>query len=137
VQITVPAGTYALSLANPSSPFPIPPIAFDPLTGDLDVSGQVSIIGAGVGQSIVSAGFLDRAFQISSDANVTLQGLTIERGQPFDCAGGVGIHNDGTLDLEHVDVFANGGSCGTGGGIYNAVPAHGERDDDRPELCVQ
>ncbi|HTO26245.1 MAG TPA: hypothetical protein VMJ49_10095, partial [Gaiellaceae bacterium] len=59
VQITVPAGTYALGIANPAAPCcSVPAIAFDPATGDLDVAGTVSIVGAGVGQSIVSAAFL-------------------------------------------------------------------------------
>ncbi|MCW2963249.1 MAG: hypothetical protein JWO17_501 [Actinomycetia bacterium] len=121
VQITVPAGTYSLTIANPSTPFGvIPTIANEPATGDLDVSGQVTIAGAGVGQSVVSAEYLDRVFQIVAGANVVLQGLTIQHGQPFDCAGGVGVYNGGTLDLERVDVFSNVGSCGTGGGIYNA-----------------
>jgi CSLREA domain-containing protein len=121
VLITVPVGTFALSIANPSPPFGvIPSRAFDPATGDLDVAGHIRIVGAGVGQSIVAAEYLDRVFEVASGANVVLQGLTIEHGQPFDCAGGVGIYNGGTLDLEQVDVFSNSGSCGSGGGIYNA-----------------
>jgi CSLREA domain-containing protein len=120
VQIAVPAGTYALTIANPAPPFGvIPSIAFDPATGDLDVAGQVSIVGAGVGQSVVAAQYLDRVIQIASGANVVLQGLTLEHGQPFDCAGGLGIYNGGTLDLQRVHVFSNVGSCGSGGGVYN------------------
>jgi CSLREA domain-containing protein len=122
IRILLPAGMYATALANPNPPFGvIPSIAFDPSTGDLDIAGSVSVVGAGAGQTIVDAASLDRVFQIAAGANVTLEGLTIEHGASFDCAGGMGIYNAGALDLEQDDVTNDTGSCGIGGGgVYNS-----------------
>lgn len=121
VRITVPAGTYQLTIRPPSAPFgTIPPSAFDPQYGDLDVSGSVQIVGASAAQTIVNAAGIDRVFQIASGAQVTLQGLTIEGGQStYDCDGGWGVLNAGSLQLTADVVTNNVSSCGYGGGVYN------------------
>ena len=94
--INVPEGTYALTI-------PAPPPAFeesleeDEAHGDLDLKGQVNVIGAGTGKTIIdAAGAADRGLHIidvqgcESPGNddpqwgdfCTLSGITVTNGHP-------------------------------------------------------
>lgn len=96
-------------------------------TGDLDITGPLSIIGAGVGQTMINGNGLDRVFDIHVDAsNVLLANLTITGGRPAagngDRTGGGGVRNQGGLRLNAVELLGNSAQDfgpDKGGGIYN------------------
>ena len=102
--ITVPAGTYTLSIAGTGEDANA--------TGDLDITDDLTINGAFT--SIVDGGALDRVFHIFSGTTVTISYLTIQNGSASGGGGG-GIRNDATLTLTNSTVSGN-----TGGGILNA-----------------
>jgi len=97
--IDVPAGMYRLSLG--------PGFAVDEdaaAAGDLDVTDDLTISGAGVGRTVLSAKKLDRVFHVLSPATVEISGVTIRDGLTHT---GAGIWNLGTLTLRAVDVTKN------------------------------
>lgn len=109
--IAVPAGTYTLTIAGTAEDAAA--------TGDLDLSSKLTITGAGPATTIIDGNQLDRVFDVLSDAEVTIAGLTIQNGQPIvvEQPGG-GILNNGTLALNNVIVQDNR-TTGDGGGIAN------------------
>ncbi len=70
--ITLPAGTYALSIAGN--------LEDNALQGDLDVLGSVTINGAGAGNTTVNGSDLDRVFDVWPGSTVVFSGLTITNG---------------------------------------------------------
>jgi CSLREA domain-containing protein len=110
--ITLPAGTYTLAIPGPDEDANA--------TGDLDVSGSLTIAGAGTGATVIDGAQLDRVLDVAAGASVTLRGLTIRDGLPYAFGGG-GIRNGGTLALDHVTVTDNqtAGNPSAGGGILN------------------
>ncbi len=133
--IVVPAGTYTLTRAGINEDAG--------LTGDLDLTGKVTIKGAGASATVVNAAGLDRVFHVHSNSQATLSGLTIEGGavSPLDqfpdqfqgfanaLLPGGGILNEGTLTVRdctlsgnstpEVDLRSGGYITGVGGGIAN------------------
>src|SRR3990172_1843247 len=72
--ITVPAGTYTLSLGGSSEDANG--------TGDLDILGDVSISGPGAASTIVHQDSNDRVFDILPPATVVaISGITIQNGR--------------------------------------------------------
>ena len=90
--------------------------------GDLDITDDLVITGAGETTTIIGGNHLDRVFDIHSPAHVTLSDLTITNGQLPAIAGhgedlrgdGGGLLNDGTVTLNNVTFFRN--RAGRGGG---------------------
>jgi CSLREA domain-containing protein len=116
--IMVPAGTYRLTIAGA--------VEDAAATGDLDLLGDVSIIGAGPTATIVIAKKAkDRVFEIFGSA--TISGLTIKRGlSPAGEQGGC-IRVRGALTLTDAIVTR----CHTlveGGGLYAEGPSLTVRD---------
>lgn len=129
--ITIPAGTYTLSLLGPREG--------DSETGDLDVKGTLTIHGSGPQQTILKAGENtgDRVLHVHEGAVIEIDGLTFTNGKSpdgTDASDGVdggGIYNErGTLTLINCVVSDNaagtggygpatGGYGGNGGGLYN------------------
>jgi len=97
--VPVPAGTYLLTL------------------GQLTVSEDVDISGAGESNTIIDGNATNRAFVISSATTVTINTLTIQNGNYF--LGGGGIANYGTLTLNNTTVSGNSAGSGGGGGVVN------------------
>jgi CSLREA domain-containing protein len=97
ITILVPAGTFPLKLGVLS------------LT-----TNTITIQGASGGATTVDGRNASQVFNVSSDATVTLDQLTIVHGQ-----GGIGggIQNAGALTLTNSMVRSS--KAGTGGGIYN------------------
>lgn len=110
--IYLASGTYTLSFDG-----------FDDdnaLAGDLDITGDVTIIGAGAENTIIDGGGIDRVFDIFPEATVTISGVTIRNGT---ARNGAGIRNTGTLLLENSIVennVAEGEFDSVGGGIANS-----------------
>ncbi|MCH8902269.1 MAG: CSLREA domain-containing protein, partial [Chloroflexi bacterium] len=96
--ITLPAGSYALT------------------GGELDITDDLTITGAGPATTFVDGGLVARVFRISS-ATVEISGVTIQNGATGSLGGG-GILNDGTMTLTNVTVSGNSASE-DGGGIFN------------------
>ncbi|HET7037421.1 MAG TPA: choice-of-anchor Q domain-containing protein [Thermomicrobiaceae bacterium] len=108
--IALAAGTYHLTVkagtAGASS------------TGALQISGNVTISGAGAGQTTIDAtGLGDRVFNVSAKGKLALNNLTIRGGNSSGDGGG--IVNTGTLSLSGVVLTANHAG-GNGGGILNS-----------------
>jgi hypothetical protein len=107
--ITVPAGTYILSVPGQNEDAAA--------TGDLDITGNMTINGAGANVTIVDGGGLDRVFDVQKNFTAAITGMTIRNGNPGAANGG-GVLDNGTLTL--TDVAVNGNTTtGDGGGIYD------------------
>lgn len=103
-----------------------------PETGDLDITSQLRIVGAGAGLTTIDAGSRDRAIDITAGALAVIDGLTIVNGiaQPdghptTNHSHGGAIHNHGTLYLSNSSLVDNQVPTGSwgGGGLTNAPGA--------------
>jgi len=120
--IVLGAGTYTLTRSGRFED--------DSVFGDLDVKGKLTIRGVSAAATIIDAALLDRVFHVFPGASLTLENLTIRRGEAFD---GGGIFNEpglpatptipaipgGAVILRHVNVIRNE-AYNQGGGIFNA-----------------
>src|SRR5438876_9548202 len=109
--IMVPAGTYLLTIAGQGEDIAA--------TGDLDITDDATITGAGADNTILDGNGIDRIFDISASL-VTISALTIRNGNPGpgDNGFGGGLYNSSTLTLRNV-VVANNTAAASGGGISN------------------
>jgi hypothetical protein len=107
--IQLPAGTYTLSIAGAGED--------GNATGDLDIEGDLTIIGAGAATTVIDAAGIDRVLEVSS-GNVTLQHVTIAGGDsgPGTTTGG-GIRKRGAGDLAVLDSIVRDNHSWGGGGI--------------------
>ncbi len=115
--VTVPAGTYTLSIAGAGENANA--------TGDLDITdiADLAINGAGAATTIIQAcdssggpcTGIDRVFDIFAGANVAISGMTMQNGSSGE---GGGLHNHGPLTLNSSTVSGNS-SAVVGGGIRN------------------
>ena len=71
--ITLPAGNYTLTIAGPSED--------DNATGDLDLTSELTINGAGADATIIDADQIDRVLQVHNGASVRLNGMTLTNGK--------------------------------------------------------
>ena len=107
VAITLPAGTYTLTIAAAG------PNGAE--TGDLNITDELIVEGAGAETTIVDGGGLDRVFRVRKDNNVAISGVTVRNGGG---SNGGGISNSGPMTLTDVTVSGNTADVG-GGGIVN------------------
>lgn len=111
-ELRLPEGRYVLDLAGAGNS--------SPLTGDLDVLDDLTIIGAGAGRTIIDASALgDRAFDVAAGVTLTFDGVTIIGGQASGGqseADGGAIRSAGTLELFRSHV-TDGRAAGQGGNI--------------------
>ena len=113
--ISVPAGTYTLTLSGANENLAA--------TGDLDITDNVEIDGAGSNSTIIDGNNADRIFHIMSGVtDAIISGVAIQHGKVTNSNGG-GIENSGVLSLSNCTVVSNvvttTVSGGGGGGIYN------------------
>ncbi|HEY2216745.1 MAG TPA: choice-of-anchor Q domain-containing protein, partial [Solirubrobacteraceae bacterium] len=119
-------GVFRLTLVSP------PPEDAN-AAGDLDVSGDLTITGAG-GQATtilaVFSGESDRVIQATGNASLTLTDLTVSGGRSESSlfepkGGGIDSEGSGALDLEHVVVSGNTlrgmAAADHGAGIYKGA----------------
>ena len=108
--ITLPAGTYTSSIPGTGENAAA--------TGDLDMTGNLNINGAGAASTIIDGGGIDRVFEVRPGATVEIDGVTVRNGKPgAGGTGGGGISNQGTMTLTNSTVTSS--TDGIGGGIYN------------------
>lgn len=109
--ITLGAGTYTLSLAgNESGTYAV--------SGDLDVTSEIIIEGAGAGVTILDAAQIDRLFEVFPTGNLTLRNLTVTGGR---ATTGGAITNGGTLTIENCEFVGN--QAQVFGGAIAQVPS--------------
>lgn len=119
--ITLPAGTYALTIPGTGENVAA--------TGDLDITANLTINGAGAASTIIDGGGLDRVIEVRPGATVQINAVTVRNGNPgtgaacgLPSASGGGILNClGTLTVSDSTVSGNtvGGLSAVGGGILN------------------
>jgi hypothetical protein len=105
--VTVPAGTYTLTIAGANED--------SNATGDLDINGALTIVGAGAGSTIIDADGIDRVFDVQGGPTV-LQGLTITNGD-VGSGGGGNIVQRQFADLTVQDSVVSNGAALAGAGI--------------------
>jgi CSLREA domain-containing protein len=117
--VIVPAGTYTLSIGGTNEN--------DNAAGDLDILNDMGIYGADIGQTIIDANHIDRAFDVVSSAEhsktLILGDLTVTHGDasiPQSPQGGAILYNSlspGFIGLDRVALVDNHAAQG-GGGLY-------------------
>ncbi len=111
--IILPAGTYILTIPGPFEDHAA--------TGDLDITQDLTILGAGAASTIIDGNGAvtgDRVFQVASaptPITVRISGVTIRGGRIAGTNGG-GIHTAGNLTLSDVVVTQNS-ATNNGGGV--------------------
>ncbi|MEM7354471.1 MAG: choice-of-anchor Q domain-containing protein, partial [Acidobacteriota bacterium] len=107
--VQVPPGTYFLTLG---------PRGDDAGEhGDLDLTDDVEVRGAGADLTRIDADRIDRVFHVAGGVIATIADLEAARGDAGGGNGG-GLENDGELTLSHV-TLSNHLAQGPGGGIRN------------------
>ncbi len=115
--INIPAGTYTLSLPGIDDQ--------QSLTGDLDISQDVLLQGAGSAVTIIDGGGIDRVIDIVR-GTVTINGVTVSGGlidvddDPVEGSGG-GIRNEGDLTIADSTITGNVAPFGAAVGNYNGT----------------
>lgn len=107
--ILLGVGTYTLSLFGLAEN--------NSYLGDLDITDDLTIIGAGSGKTFIDANYLDRIFQIFSGVNVSIRGVTLINGDVTAVEDGGAILNFGNLKLEDVDI--ENSEANRGGALFN------------------
>ena len=118
--ITLPAGTFVLGNAGGGEDAAA--------TGDLDITDALTIIGAGMEDTIIDASALDdRAFEVFA-TTLSLSGLTITGGRVLGDGGGI-ANRGGTVTGTDIAVLGNAAVAngltaqdaipGSGGGLFN------------------
>lgn len=115
--ITLPAGTYTLTIPGVAENFA--------MTGDLDLTRNVIINGAGAGTTIIqasatggAAGAIDRVFQVGTDSSgpitATISGVTVQLGGNTSGGNGTGIlvYTGGSSLTLNDSIVANLLPCG-------------------------
>lgn len=111
--LVLDAGTYVLDVAGINDD--------STLRGDLDITGTVTIIGAGANRTTIDAAGLDRVFDVRPGGVLIMSGVTITGGAVQDNTEGGGIRNANRLTL--TGCIVTGNVSGAGGGIYTAAGA--------------
>lgn len=113
--IEVPAGTFALALQGTDEG--------QAATGDLDITGDVIVRGAGAGNTVIDGMQIDRVFDIVR-GEVQIQGVTIRGGSIIDEEASVegsggGIRNEGNLTVRDSTITGNVATVGAGVANYS------------------
>jgi hypothetical protein len=108
--LTVPAGTYNLSIAGTGEEAAT--------TGDLDITDDLTLNGAGAASTIIDGNALDRVFDFIAGTS-ELSGVTVRNGNTNSNGGGILNHSNLTLS----DLTISGNTANHGGGIDNLVGA--------------
>ena len=86
----------------------------------MDITSDLTIIGAGAENTIIDGGGIDRIFDVFPDTTVSISGVTIRNGTS---RNGSGIRNTGTLTIKDSIIennIAEGEFDSVGGGIANS-----------------
>lgn len=133
--VHVPAGIYRLGITGAGEDAAA--------QGDLDIRGNLAILGAGASSTTIDGNSLDRVFHLLNPAQWTLRGVTITGGNTTSAGGGLwvaqftsatiadviisgnrttsgggGIRNEASLSLDRVRITGN--NADGGGGVHNS-----------------
>jgi CSLREA domain-containing protein len=112
-RIELPAGIYTLTINGVGEDYAE--------TGDLDITDNLSLIGAGARNTIIDGGGIDRVFDIREDhgfgITVELSALTIKNGNT---GFGGGIYNNQKGLVSITDSSLTNNSAGSGGGVFHS-----------------
>jgi CSLREA domain-containing protein len=103
--VALPAGIFTLSIPPNGTP--------DDEEGDLDISGVITVAGAGAQRTVIDGGDVDRVLEVSG-VSVVISDLTIRNGQTT--SGGGGISVAGVATFNRVAVMDNNAIAGSSGG---------------------
>ncbi|HET6771285.1 MAG TPA: choice-of-anchor Q domain-containing protein [Actinomycetota bacterium] len=103
--VALPAGIFTLSIPPNGPP--------DDEEGDLDISGEITVAGAGAQQTVIDGGDVDRVLEVSG-VSVVISDVTIRNGQTT--SGGGGISVAGVATFNRVAVMDNNAITGSSGG---------------------
>ncbi len=88
------------------------------LTGDLDITGSLTIRGAGAGITTIDGNGIDRVLDIKAGSTVNIEDVTIRGGSIGNkWGGGINVATGSNVTLTRVVVTANSGD--SGGGVYS------------------
>lgn len=126
--IILPAGDYLFLLAGTSEDAA--------LTGDLDITGDVTIVGAGRASTVIHANQLDRVFEVRSTANIVqISDLTVTGSQGQ--VGGAFYVADSTLTLDNVRITDNPSSGSAIYFLHGALTIRDSRIDNNPAVGLR
>ncbi|CAG0927929.1 hypothetical protein TFLX_00705 [Thermoflexales bacterium] len=126
--ITLPAGDYLFLLAGTSENAA--------LTGDLDITGDVTIVGVGRASTVIHANQLDRVFELRSIGSVVqISDLTITGSQGQ--VGGAFYVADSTLTLDNVRITDNPSSSSAIYFLHGALTIRDSRIDNNPAVGLR
>ena len=107
--ITLGTGVYVLDITGQAEEASA--------TGDLDITTDITVNGAGVGvTSLDAAALSDRVFDISAAGTLTLNNLSVSNGSITNSGGG-GVLNEGTLNATDVVFSGHSVTNSPGGAI--------------------
>lgn len=105
-------GVFALTRLGPSEN--------NSATGDLDVLGELTIVGAGADRTVLDGNGTDRLLEVQLGASLELRGATVRNGWArsslYPEYQGGGIRAEGRLTL--VDCMISGNRAENGGGVF-------------------
>ena len=110
--ISLPAGHYRLGIAGAGEDAAA--------KGDLDLTKNVTVTGAGARATTIDGLGLDRVLDVASGVTAAISGVTLTGGQV--AANGGGIRSAGTLTLLRDSIVGNH-SAGVGGGVSSSGPS--------------
>jgi CSLREA domain-containing protein len=109
--ILLHAGTYTLSAA-------------DAATGNLEIQGDLLLIGDGADRTIIDGGLVDGIFYVPGGVTVQIQDVTLRNGRSPGAGGA--IRNSGDLTLLRSILTGNSSLAGAGGaGLGGAIVSNG------------
>jgi CSLREA domain-containing protein len=124
--VIVPPGRYRL--ASVPSPEAGSAADRDAANGDLDITGDLTVRGAGAGRTTVDGAGLDRVFEIASGTTALISDMTITGGDADggdtsqEIGLGGGVLNQGTATLERLRLVHN--NADGGGGVFTIPGTH-------------
>jgi CSLREA domain-containing protein len=121
--INLPAGAYVLTVTGAEENAAA--------TGDLDITGNITILGAGRATTVIDGNHTDRVFEVgpTSSAQLTMADGTVQNGTPPETSeippiaqhgGGIRLSSTSIATLTNVNVSRNATAhLGMGAGIYS------------------
>jgi len=106
--ITLPAGTYTLTLAGAGEDAAA--------TGDLDITSNLTLNGASAATTVIDGNWADRVLHVTGTFTVNISGVTVTHG---DGSGG-GIRNDGGALTITDSAISDNNSVADAGGVSNS-----------------
>ncbi len=91
------------------------------LSGDLDITADLTITGNGAANTVIDAGAIDRVFHVRGAVTVTMEGVTVQNGYTAvlgDLGGGI-YNQGGTLVIQSSHITGNYAREDIGGGVAN------------------